>query len=244
MPADSQPDQPRTGRVLVVGGAPDRREPAVEAVGKLGLSPVEFDDPYAAMAELCRRPVGTAAILLSLHGLYREELQLIAAVKRAHPAAEVWLTDIDARPATLAEAMRLGADGLLGEDGLRRVGGATFGPAAPAPSAAAPVNGSAAPHEAGSSYDLVLAPRVERVSIPSASAAKSVNSANPFAANPFADDPLSEDGGPAARRQQPDAEDDDDFYAPSSGEPILTADELRALLQDYPDASPVPRDEG
>lgn len=72
------------------------------------------------MAELCRRPLAYRAIILSLASLYREELALIAAVKRRWPHIDVWLTQTDGRHAALADAMRLGADGLLGEDGLHR----------------------------------------------------------------------------------------------------------------------------
>ena len=235
MPGDSQTNHsqagtaPDAGLVLVVG-PPDRRRSAVAAVEALGRAYAEFDDPYAAVAELCRRPPETAALLLSLHGLYREELQLIPAVHRAHPHAEVWLTDIDARPAALAEAMRLGADGLLGEDGLHRLGGA-----APRDPAASGPTTAATPTDGNGDDTTDLAP-VQRVGgsagtihVPGRDAASRDHR------SPFADPP------PGHPRP---AVDDDDAYGGSPGEPILTADELRALLHDQPDASPVPRDEG
>ena len=73
----------------------------------LGLSPGEADDPYSAMAELCQNPDGYDAVVLSLQGLHREELQIIPAIKTHLPHVEVWLTDLDGRSAALAEAMRL-----------------------------------------------------------------------------------------------------------------------------------------
>src|SRR5206468_5521173 len=48
----------------------------------------EQDDPYAAMAELGRRPLVYRAMILSLNGLYREELPLVRAVKRHWPHIE------------------------------------------------------------------------------------------------------------------------------------------------------------
>jgi hypothetical protein len=87
---------------------------------------VEIDDPYAAMAELTCRPTAYSSLVLSLATLFREELQIIAVAKRRYPDIEIWLTRPDGRNAALDEAMRLGADGYLAEDGLHRL-------AAPAP---------------------------------------------------------------------------------------------------------------
>lgn len=104
---------------MVIGSAAARGA-ALGVVGELGYQAGEAEDPYAAMAELCRRPLAYRAIVLSLQSLYREELALIAAVKRRFGHVEVWLAQTDGRPAALAEAMRLGADGLLSEEGLHR----------------------------------------------------------------------------------------------------------------------------
>jgi hypothetical protein len=89
---------------------------------RLGYACAEVDDPYAGAVELCRRPLVYRAIILSLTSFYREELSLVAMIKQRFPHIEVWLTHIDGRQAALAEAMRLGADGLLAEDGLHRTG--------------------------------------------------------------------------------------------------------------------------
>jgi len=77
----------------------------------------EIDDPYAATAELCRRPLVYRALVLSLTSLFREELAVVPTIKRKFPHVEIWLTHIEGRQAALAEAMRQGADGLLAEDG-------------------------------------------------------------------------------------------------------------------------------
>ena len=83
----------------------------------LGFECAEVDDPYAATAELYRRPRVYRALVLSLASLFREELGLVASLKKRLPHVEIWLTHIEGRQAAMAEAMRQGADGLLDEDG-------------------------------------------------------------------------------------------------------------------------------
>ena len=110
-----------SGRCLIVGQAACRRGPAIVAQ-RQGLSIAEAEDPYDAMAQLCRRPLFYSAVIISLNSLYREELQLISSVKRRFSHMEIWLSHTDGRQAALAEAMRLGADGLMDDDGLHRIG--------------------------------------------------------------------------------------------------------------------------
>ena len=100
---------------------PSSRAAVRETLVRLGFGCAEADDPYTAMAELCRRPLVYRALILSLAALYREELTIISAIKRRYPHVELWLAHTDGRQSALAEAMRLGADGLLDEDGLHRV---------------------------------------------------------------------------------------------------------------------------
>ncbi|HXE54853.1 MAG TPA: response regulator [Tepidisphaeraceae bacterium] len=109
-----------TGRALLVSNPASRVE-VRQTLDRLGYACADADDPYAAMAEFCRKPLAYRAIILSLAGLYREELTIIRAIKRRYPQAEVWLAHTDGRQAALAEAMRLGADGLLDDDGLHRI---------------------------------------------------------------------------------------------------------------------------
>src|SRR4051794_16820052 len=109
-----------TGRALIVGNPPGRAEP-LATMQRMGYSCAEADDPYAAMAELCRRPMVYRAVILSVSSLHREELALIPGAKRPSPHLELWLPPPDGRQSTLAEAMRLGAEGLLSGEGLPRV---------------------------------------------------------------------------------------------------------------------------
>jgi hypothetical protein len=178
-----------TGRALIVGSPACRAAP-LNTLQRLGFSCAELDNPYSAMAEICRRPMVYRALILSLASLYREELALIQSVKRRWPHLEIWLTQTDGRHAALADAMRLGADGLVSEDGLHRTGVTggmvdTISPISPAVTAVSP-----AP-----------LPRIE----------------------------------PPPRPVEPDEAQESDAGA---AEPILTADELRALLAEQPSMPP------
>lgn len=140
------------------------------------------------MAEICRRPLVYRALIISLNSFFKEELSLIEAIKRRFPHIEVWLTDIEGRQAALAEALRLGADGLVSEDGLHRI---ATGPRMevvqpepePPPPLVAPVTDAAGRQE-------------------------------------------------ALQKQAAAGEATEEPIDPTVGEPVLTADELRALLQD------------
>ena len=171
MSAVSLPVNRPVGRALVVA-APGARLETTRILAQLGYESVESDDPYTAFVELCRNRLAYNAVILGLSSLYREELAIIAAVKRRFPHLEIWLTQTDGRQAALADGVRLGADGLLAEDGLHRV-------------AAEPVE--------------------------------------------------STDASPSEREKSVESM-SDDFGGDDAGlgEPVLSADELRALLQEQP----------
>jgi hypothetical protein len=188
------------GRALVVG-SPTCRALPVEVLATLGYPVAESDDPYAALAELCQPGRGYRALVLSLNNLYREELQIIPVVKRRFPVIEIWLAHTDGRPAALAEAVALGADGFLSDEGLHR-------------------------------HRLPAA-----VEVPPVAAPTRVEVAAPRPA-PLAPPPGSDAGlavAEASRRKSQDADDaPSQPGAPTGSEPILTADELRALLHEAP----------
>ena len=181
-----------SGRALVVGNAPSRAEP-LNTLPRMGFGCAELEDPYAAMAELCRRPLVYRALVLSLSSLHREELGIIPGVKRRFPHVDVWLTHTDGRQAALAEAMRLGADGLLSGEGLHRIA----------------VSGAEPPPFAAS----------DPIPLPVA----------PVAAPGPAPEPVSPVQAQLAPRPPAPPEDHG-----ATGEPVLSADELRALLQEQP----------
>jgi len=172
MSAVSLPVTRPIGRALIVASPSSRAQPTA-VLQQLGYTCAEADDPYSAMLDICRRPLVYRAIILSLTSLYKEELAVVQSIKQRFPHIEVWLTQTDGRQASLAEAMRLGADGLLSEDGLHRI------------AITAAADASAAP-------------------------------------------------APVMHEQIP--EDDSMDAEMAIGEPVLTADELRALLQEQPAA--------
>jgi DNA-binding NarL/FixJ family response regulator len=172
------------GRALIVG-SPSVRSLPLAMLQQLGYTCAELDDPYSAMAELCRRPLAYRAVIFSLQSLFREELLVVASIKKRFPHIEIWLTDTDGRPAALAEAMQLGADGLLSEDGLHRI---------------------------------ALTP------------ASSDSAASP---SPLRQPPPA---APEPPQQERDSEPEPINDEPVIAEAVLTAEELRALLQDQPPA--------
>jgi hypothetical protein len=177
--------------VLIIGSAACRAEPLV-VLQRQGYHCAEIDNPYSAMAELCRRPLAYRAVIVSLQSIFREELGLISTLKRRFGHLEIWLSQTDGRQASLVEAMRLGADGLLADDGLHRLAPSSrSAPGAPQP--------PAIPHEED-------------------------------ATRPGPQAMAEESELPPAH----DADSGEGSDESSIGEPVLTADELRALLQDAP----------
>ena len=290
MPLADSPTTEPADAVLVVGTVAHRKW-IVAAVGAMGIASAETDDPYAAMAELCRRPQRYRAVVLSLQGVYREELPVIAAVHRlaartGGTPVEVWLADLDGRAVALAEAMRLGVDALLVEDGLHRVG--TADPAATGAGAAEAkplrANGTEPARAAGLNAYLPGRSSVGGGGVavvgdaaPAADAPARRNEVadylNLHAANqrpaeqelsPWHEIASGNGGGgsagggiapsrtpagpttavsvdvsrPAVAPAGLMADYPDDDVDPMPGEPVLTAEELRALLQDQPDLPP------
>ena len=186
------------GRALIVGNTACRAE-ILRLLQSQGYECREADDPYAAIVELCRDRLAYQTLIVSLASLYREELTLIATVKRRLPHVEIWLAQTDGRMAALAEGIRLGAEGLLAEDGsLHRV-------AAPAPA----------------SSTVATAPQAAEPPIQCGSGTE-ISGVNTVAVH---DDTETAPGGAGI----PDI---------GMGEPVLSADELRALLQDQPSMPP------
>jgi hypothetical protein len=167
------------GRALIVGQPAYRGGPAA-SLQRRGYLSTEVDEPYEAMVQLCKRPLFYSTVVLSLNSLYREELPIIACIKRRFSHIDIWLSDTDGRQAALAEAMRQGADGLFAEDGLHRI--------APASPSSPPEMSPPSP-----ARDMPIAP--------------------------------TDSPGPASQPEK-------------CSDPLLTAEELRALLHDAPSPNP------
>lgn len=137
MDAVAYPVHRARARALVIGHATTRGS-AVAALESLGHEVSCVEDPYTAMVELCERRGQYQMLVLCLAGLYREELAIIPAVAAHAPEVEAWLAQTDGRAALTAEAVRLGAVGLVSSEGLHRMGKTGHEtPRDPAPEAAA-----------------------------------------------------------------------------------------------------------
>ncbi len=179
------------GRALIIGSAACRAS-ITPVLQHLGFQAAELDDPYAAMAEICQRPLAYRAVVLSLASVYREELPIVSAIKTRYSHIELWLSNVDGRAAALAEASRLGADGLLADDGLHRF--ATSG-----------------------------ADAVVKVAATAGTSPRTTPK------------PPTPPPTPHALPQKPNPETADlPLVDAPAGEPVLTAEELRALLQEPP----------
>jgi DNA-binding NtrC family response regulator len=108
------------GHVLAIVN-PASAEALQAELGRLGFQVHCVENPYAAFGELLDRPLVFRAVVVSLPALYREELALIKAVRHRLPHMDVLLAHTDGRHAALAEAMRLGATGLLSDEAIHRL---------------------------------------------------------------------------------------------------------------------------
>jgi hypothetical protein len=159
-------------RAVVVASQASQTELRTALEG-LGFEPTCFDDPYGAFAHALTHAVGLRAFVVSLQGLYREELSVLASVRDRLPHVDRIVAHTQARQTTLAEAVRCGAVTLLDDQGLH-----PLSPDAPAPTLA---------------------------SLPN-----------------FGSDPVPTEGDSTGSRDP----------EPADFDPLLSAEELRALLQD------------
>jgi hypothetical protein len=209
--AGEQTSMKNAGRALVVGARASAADLA--ALGRAGLQAEYVDDPYGAMAEICRRPLAYRALVLPLPSVFKEELAVVTAVKRRYPHVAVLVSRAEGRQATLAEAMRVGVDGVLGD--------------------AKEEGGRLADQGVDEEKAEVEAQRAElevRESDGEELEAEHLEEARPV---PVVEEGLQSGqvGGPLPGVRRAVAE---IVGMPGFGEPVLTADELRALLQDGP----------
>jgi hypothetical protein len=169
--------------VLIIANPTLQTQPT-QLMQQLGFECVAASDPYAAMAELCINGGSYRGVVVSLQSFYREEIALIGTIRRRFMNVEVWLTHTDGRAAAMAEAMRLGADGLVAEDGLHRIATA--------------------------------------------------QSSEPLSVSKLSNDSIVLPQTTPPTNDASESETDE----PSVSEPVLTADELRALLQEQPSMPP------
>ncbi len=80
-----------------------------------------LSDPYAALLELLRRPMAFRAVIVSLQKIFPPEIAFIKTLRDRLTHIDIVLAHTDGRSAALAEAVRLGATALLDADGLHRL---------------------------------------------------------------------------------------------------------------------------
>jgi hypothetical protein len=225
----------------------------LDLLQRLGFTCAEADDPYAAMAELCARPLAYNAMIISLNCLYKEELQIIKAAKTRFPHIEIWLAHTDGRQAAMVEGVRLGADGILADDGLHRLADSTArqesarqepaisvagGPLQPQPSGSASAAGAAM--RAAADRTIADRPGADRAGADRLGADRagtedlSSRSAPDRASSDQTGSEQTDSEHDGLDHRGPTMADFGDFHGLGSNEPILTADELRALLQEQP----------
>ena len=204
------------GHALIVGGEACRPQPR-QVLQSIGYETDERDDPYSALLELCARPLVYRAMVLSLQSLYRDELSLITTVRQRFPHVSVWLAHTDGRAAALVEAMRLGAEALVSGNGVHALGESNDEPQPARPMTFRPVPSD------DTATDAAVAPAADAPN-ESACDGKINGGANghPDGKAP----PAAKAVRAASLAVSPPA------AVPRGTDPILTADELRALLGD------------
>jgi hypothetical protein len=207
------PISPRSPRQLLLIGPGSVAEELAPAASQAGFEVHALDDPYLAMAEVCRRPLVFSAVAVCLSAVYREELQLIRTLRHRLPHVEVLLCHTDGRQAAMADALRLGATGLLGEEGILRLVEHPEAPASPPAAVAAP----AQPAMPGQTLPTDASPPAVGLAALGGVGAVGVN---PMSASPSGRGDPSVGAGATSDNGVSD--------------PVLSAEELDALLGDAP----------
>ncbi|MEM6562204.1 MAG: hypothetical protein AAF656_11435 [Planctomycetota bacterium] len=115
--AADQPESVPTGRVALVATGP-MRDRRAETLMTAGYDVHGFDDPYAAMLAICRKPLVFRALAVSLQAIYPKELDLVSAVAQRFPHVRLLACDTDGRRTTLIDAVQRGVTDILDDHGI------------------------------------------------------------------------------------------------------------------------------
>lgn len=202
-------------------------------------------DPYAALLELLRRPMAFRAVVISLQKIFPTEIALIKTLRERLGHIDVVLTHTDGRAAALAEALRLGATALLDADGLHRLAHPQHQPIAHShPSHNDPTVASitaltaSGPSDAPPSLaDVFASIHAPANNLRAGDSTTPIKTPDPqhISVQPSHTDSTGERPNlPTSPQHLEHLQDhsNDPIDETHDGEPILTADELRALLQD------------
>lgn len=212
------------GRRLLVVGTGEPLAQTLARLHRLGAACQAVDDPYHAMVQVATRSDLTAVVVV-LPCLYPEELSFVAAIRRLK-GLPVVLAAADGLLAMLTAAIRFGATHLLDGNRLESFtpGSAVAAKGLAGPDAALEHTGqrAASPSPAPSSPEATaeVAACLSGVAEPPPTVQPPSRRPEPLAVEPPNDSHVLADDGLG------------------SGEPLLTAEELRALLQEPLPATP------
>jgi hypothetical protein len=166
-------------------------------------TPATYGDPYAAMCAIASSPAKWQMVVLDLQQLYDGELAIIPAIRTTANHCRVVVAHADGRPAMLARAIRLGIDGLL-------TGGKI---------------------EWLTTMQAAMSPPVAERAItpPQDSPPPTPEAASPATSHALQHDHIDQTDH-ADQADQAELRSVADIY---QDEPLLTADELKALLSDH-----------
>lgn len=204
-------------RVGVVG-AGDLLTQTISQLHRLGAQCVILEDPYHAVAELARTADSTyGALVLILPCIYPGELACIPIFRNLAPHTRILIAAADQHLSSLASALRLGASGVVTDLGVELLG---------------PTSHSL-PTAAGSPL-ATTAPAVVSSATPAmAVAGPAVTDEEPTA--PSSETATETEAEAQVDESEEDLEFDDEVEGDlpqDNGDPLLTADELHALLHD------------
>lgn len=214
----SQSDiEPLVGTRVGVVGDGDALARTLGTLHRLGAQCAVLEDVYHAASELSRRPGAFGAVVLVAPCLYPEEVAAIPALRACSPGLKVVLASAEQHLSLLAAALRAGCVGVLTDAGIE-----VMNRPAPVevPAASLRTEPPAGPARAAEPVRPVAPARAPEPGLPE---------------RLLLDDehPLPADTTDA--HDHPD-DADDPFEFPSH-EPLITAEELHALLRD--DTDPV-----
>lgn len=211
--------EPLVGVRVGVVGVGDLLARTLGTLHRLGAQCAVLEDPYHAVSELSRRPGAFGAVVLIAPCLYPEEVSAIPAMRACSPAIKVVLASAEQHLSLLAAALRAGCVGVLTDAGVE-VMNRPAPVEVPAPS---------------SRQDLPPGPTRAAEPVRPVAPVRPPEPALPERLL-LDEEPLPADTTDAHHPADPTDDADDPFELPTH-EPLITAEELHALLRD--DSDPI-----
>lgn len=112
-----------TGARVAVVGQGDTLGRVLTWLHRFGAMCVVLDDAYHAACELSHRPEGYSAVVLVLPCCYAEELSVLRAIRTYAPRVRTYVTGVEQNSALFDLAVRHGAAGVLTGEGIMALAG-------------------------------------------------------------------------------------------------------------------------